>query len=206
MIKNVIFDWSGTLCNDLLEIYKACMIVFEKFGVEKISLEEYKREVELPYMNFYWKYIPGLDKDEQDRVYAEAIKTVGKSKIYEGVRETLHFLKKKGINMAVLSSSPRERIEYEINNFNLGGIFSCIFADVHDKRDAVEELMEKCNFEKEETLYVGDIEHDVDTGKHAGITTVAITWGYCTKDRLEKSNPDYMIDKIEQLKEIITSA
>ncbi len=49
-MRNVIFDWSGTLSND---IYKACMKVFEKLGLKKISFSEFKRNFLLPYMKFY---------------------------------------------------------------------------------------------------------------------------------------------------------
>ena len=61
MIKNIIFDWSGLINNDFPAVYNAIMSIFEKYGVKRISSEEFKKEWVQPYMVFYNKYIPGLD-------------------------------------------------------------------------------------------------------------------------------------------------
>ncbi len=56
MIRNIIFDWSGTLSNDLIPVYTATMNVFRKLGLKTLSLEEYKKEFTLPYIHFYHKH------------------------------------------------------------------------------------------------------------------------------------------------------
>jgi len=52
MIKNVIFDWSGVINDDLVTVYKAIMAIFQKLGAKEISLEEFKREWEQPHMRY----------------------------------------------------------------------------------------------------------------------------------------------------------
>ena len=52
-------------------------------------------------------------------------------------------------------------------------------------------------------LYVGDSEVDVVTGKNAGVKTIAVTWGFRTKEELMIAGARYMIDKAEQLQEYL---
>ena len=52
-----------------------------------------------------------------------------------------------------------------------------------------------------ECLYVGDSEVDVVTGKNAGVKTIAVTWGFRTKEELMIAGVQYMIDKAEKLQE-----
>ena len=64
-IKNIIFDWSGTISDDFTPVYQASTLVFKKLGREPISIEEFKREFALPYMLFWNKYFPKLKEEEE---------------------------------------------------------------------------------------------------------------------------------------------
>tara|TARA_Y100000310_G_scaffold342738_1_gene447167 strand:+ start:588 stop:1196 length:609 start_codon:yes stop_codon:yes gene_type:complete len=202
MIKNIIFDWSGTLSDDLLSCHRICMSVFENCGVNSISLDEFKDEFILPYMEFYWKYIPDLKKEVQDRIFSENIDNCSPD-LYPEVKETLQFLKNKNVNMIILSSTNQSHIDQEMIKHNLGHFFSEVKASVYDKIKVIPELMIKHNFKPEETVFVGDMVHDILTGKAAGIKTLALTWGYHKRAKLFSANPDYIINNIEELKKII---
>ena len=52
-------------------------------------------------------------------------------------------------------------------------------------------------------MYVGDMTHDIEAGKEAGVKTVALTWGYQSKEILEKHNPDYIIANISELDKLL---
>ena len=84
MIKNIIFDWSGTLSNDTEIVHQIIMTIFEKSGHNRISLDEFRNEFMLPYMEFYWKYIPDLKKEDQDRLFKENISEVN-PQLFPGV-------------------------------------------------------------------------------------------------------------------------
>lgn len=61
----------------------------------------------------------------------------------------------------------------------------------------------KLGVDYKECLYVGDSEVDVVTGKNAGVKTIAVTWGFRTKEELMIAGARYMIDKAEQLQEYL---
>ena len=56
---------------------------------------------------------------------------------------------------------------------------------------------------KSDVYFVGDEVRDIDAGKKTGIKTIAVSWGYNTKDALAKEHPDYLIDSPLELKDIV---
>ncbi len=51
-----------------------------------------------------------------------------------------------------------------------------------------------------ECLYFGDTNTDMQTGIHAGMDTVAVTWGFRDRKELETFKPKYIIDHPEKIK------
>lgn len=50
MIKNLVFDGSGTLSNNLQQVYETVMKVYGEFGVPRITLDEFRDSYRFPYM------------------------------------------------------------------------------------------------------------------------------------------------------------
>ena len=203
MIRNIIFDWSGTLSNDLIPVYTAIMSVFRKLGLRTLSLEEYKKEFTLPYMHFYHKFKKDIDKEEVDKLFSKEINSVEEPKPFSDAKEILEFLKQKNIQIVVFSSVPQEKLEKEIRDYGFQKFFVDINGSVHDKVETITQIMEKNGFEANETAYVGDMIHDVDAGKKAKVITIAVSWGYQLKEKLSKESPNFLIDDLKELKKLI---
>lgn len=203
MTKNIIFDWSGVISDDLAPVHEATMLVFKQLGGTPISIEEYKREFTLPYMIFWNKYFPNLTKEEGDRFYNTAIYQVEEPTIYKGVKEELNKLKATGVRMIVISAHPKSKLMKEASSYGIDSLFQEINAGIHDKAETIQEILERNYFQPQETLYVGDMTHDIDAGKKVGVKTVAIGWGYQTKRKLMESSPDYYIADISGLEKLL---
>ena len=203
MIKNIIFDWSGVLSNDLIPVYRASMLVFKKLGKEPISLEEYKREFTLPYMVFWNKYFPELTKEEENKLFLKEINLVDEPKSFPNVKKILKFLKQKNIKLAILSSHPQEKLEKEIKDYKFQKFFLEINGSVHDKIETIIKIMKRNNFNPNETAYVGDMTHDIKAGKKAKVITIAVSWGYQPKEKLLKENPKLLINDLKELNKLI---
>ena len=65
------------------------------------------------------------------------------------------------------------------------------------------ELMEKMHVKPEEVLYVGDSLVDIKTAQNSSLKAVSVSWGFVDKDRLVQAKPDYIIDKPDELIDII---
>src|SRR5437867_10067408 len=58
VIRNIIFDWSGTLVDDLPAVWQATNHVFSQAGVATMTLEQFRAEFCLPFRHFYDRYTP----------------------------------------------------------------------------------------------------------------------------------------------------
>lgn len=203
MIKNIIFDRSGTLSNDIGPVVEATNIVFQQLGREPISIEEFRREFSLPYMNFWNKYFPDLTKEKQDKLFVEAIHSVGEPEPFPGMEELLMKLYDKGINMIVYSSHPQTKLDKEMLDNNFTQYFKEVLGSVHNKAECIKEILERNKFKLDETLYIGDMVHDIETSKKAGIKMLAVSWGYDTKEELLAAKPDYLVDNLVELNEVL---
>src|SRR5208283_4405243 len=68
-IQNIIFDWSGTLVDDLPAVLAATNFVFAQCGVAAMSLEKFRAEFCLPFKDFYDRFAPGVPVAELERTF-----------------------------------------------------------------------------------------------------------------------------------------
>jgi phosphoglycolate phosphatase-like HAD superfamily hydrolase len=64
-------------------------------------------------------------------------------------------------------------------------------------------LIEKFQIDPSNVLLVGDSAVDVETGKRAGVMTVAVSYGFCDPRSNKDFAPDCVIDDLAQLQELI---
>ena len=64
-------------------------------------------------------------------------------------------------------------------------------------------LLEKLKAAKEECLYVGDSEVDIQTGRNAGVRTISVTWGFRTREVLVAAGAGTIIDRPEELLRLV---
>ncbi|MBT3538477.1 HAD family hydrolase [Candidatus Woesearchaeota archaeon] len=203
MINALIFDWAGTLQNNIDVYVELCGVIFKKLGKTPISKEEIRQNITIPYMNFWNKYFPDMTLEKQNKLYAETIISLDKSQLYDGVKETLEHLSQKGIKLFVVSSEMSFTLLPEAKRGNLLDLFTEVIADVHEKEESIKEVIAKHNLDPEKTAYVGDTDGDIIAGKTCGVKTIAITWGMQAKEPLTASNPDIMIDDIKEILDLV---
>lgn len=203
MNKAIIFDWSGTLMNNFSCFCKVCDLIFEELNIEKISEEEVKQTFTLPYMKFWNTHIPNLSKDEQDKLYKKYVHQAWESEIYPNAKETLLFIEKLWWKMFVVSSDPISKLIPQIKESWMMDLMTKIVGDVYEKWEVISSIVENYGLDKNKTYYIGDTSGDIDAGKKADVKTIWISWGFQDKNLLSKSNPDFLIDDIIELNNIL---
>lgn len=199
MIKNIVFDWSGVVNDNVRTAHTVANKVLTHFGAYEITLQEFKHEFKMPYMKFYNKYLPSLTLKEQQQVYDKYIKKVKNVNVYPGLPDRLKVYRKKGIHMFVNSSDLPQTLLREVQVFGLDGIFTEIFADVYDKLTALKEIVKKHNLKVSDSVFIGDTDYEVWCGKEIGMKTIAVTWGYQTRQMLKQANPDFIVGSLKEM-------
>jgi len=206
MIKNIIFDWSGVINDNRDTSYLVILEMLKKFNVAPITMEKFRTEWEQPYMIFYNKFIPNLTLEEETKVYKEIYTNFAKDHQpfpYPKMVDMLKKFKHNGIKLIIISSDHPEHLFKEISDFGLNGVFDEINSNVHDKSEDLVDTIQRNNFNPQETIFIGDTQHEIDAGKSANLITGAVTWGIHSRSRLESAKPDYIIDSPDELAELV---
>ena len=206
MIKNIIFDWSGVINDNVETCLIAINYIFKHFGVSPITKEQMKKEWVQPYMLFYEKYISNINLTEEQELYKiaypEAKKTIPTS-CFPGMKQTLEKLKNAGIQMIIISSDHPDHLFDEMEDYGLNGIFTETYTDVVDKREGLKENLKKHGFNRDDTIFIGDTHHEIDSGKSVGMLTGAVTWGFQNEKQLKEAGPNYIFHNPEELENVI---
>ncbi len=192
-IDHVIWDWNGTLFNDMDTVMVALSQIMTKYSLKPLSREQYLEHFGFPIVDFYKKVgfnLTDVDfntvSEEFHKVYAEHIHL---SQIFTGAENTLSLVKKLNLKQSVLTAAFQNHIEYWLNKYNLEKYFDHVFglSDklAHSKMARGEELMRASGSTPERTLLLGDTDHDLEVGQHLGVKVILLTQGHQCPQRLK---------------------
>lgn len=74
------------------------------------------------------------------------------------------------------------------------------YAQVLDKRQKIHELLDTHNLDPVDTMFVGDMVHDIETAQHGGVFSVATLTGYDPPERLAAAKPDLTVSNLHGLR------
>jgi HAD superfamily hydrolase (TIGR01662 family) len=131
---------------------------------------------------------------------------------FEGVIDILKNLRKIGFKLALVTSASKRTARNLKKQYpDLYNQFDCIVTrnDVKLTKPFPEQIhkaLTKLQISKEKAVIIGDFASDIKAGKNAGIRTVAVLSEYPQENKriLEKTNPDFIVDNISEIPEIVT--
>ena len=211
MIKAILFDLDGTLLNTLNDLNATLNYTLNNFSLYNVTITQTRNFIGNGVRNLIKKAI-GNAKIDEEKAY-EIFKNYYRNHIkdytntYDGIIELLKTLKEKNIKIAVVSNKYQEGVEILVNHLLKPYIDIAVGSSekvkVKPAPDMVNIVLNKLNVNKEDCLFVGDSDVDIITGKSNNMTTIAVTWGYKDIDVIRSNNPDYIIDKPQQLINIL---
>ncbi len=204
MIETVILDWSGVVSDDLEAVWLTSNDILKGRGAKPVSLEQFKELFELPFMNFYKKIgVKITEEDERQRWDRVFPKYYNRVRIMPNAKHAIEKLKQDKKKIIVFSAHNQKLLLDELKSYGLQDLVNEVHASVNDKREEISKLIEKHEIEPSKTVYVGDMQHDIETANGAGIKSIAVLSGYDTKEDLEMEKPDYIINDLGELPGLI---
>jgi phosphoglycolate phosphatase len=109
-------------------------------------------------------------------------------------------LKKDNI-LTVISSNISQVIHIILSKSGFRSCFQKVLgADFgYSKEEKILHALNCFQMGKDRTFYVGDTVGDIKEGRLAGVKTIAVTWGWHSKEKLETASPDYLIETPDDL-------
>ena len=208
MIKIVIFDFDGTLADTFDLILAIANRLSLEFGYKQAKKEEIPEIQKLSPLELINQSgisifkVPFLLK----RIRAEFKKEINDVGLFAGIKEALLALKLQGYKIGIITSNGQENVEYVLQKYDLL-IFDFMVSGttLFGKHRVIKKYLKSENIQPEEMVYVGDETRDINSAKKAKIKAIAVTWGFNSREALSEYNPDALVEKPEELIEVINN-
>lgn len=210
MIKTVIWDWNGTLLDDLDLSLNCVNILLDERNIPTLTLERYKEIFTFPVIDYY--KAAGFDFEKEPfevpakqyvRIYRDGVDSV---KLFPDVIGTLKYLKEKGYRLLVLSAMRDDNLKLMIEYTGITHFFDGIFGIkdnyAREKVSLGEQLVTDLNLNPSECLMIGDTLHDAEVSEHCGFNCILYTGGHVSRRRLE-TKKHRIIERLSELKDIL---
>ncbi|MEP6778282.1 MAG: HAD-IA family hydrolase, partial [Gemmatimonadaceae bacterium] len=128
--------------------------------------------------------------------------------IYPGVMDLLTWAKSRGHAIGLVTSKGHGMTARSLAHVGLATMFDVEVTVESTTRhkplaDPVVYALEQLQISHEHALFVGDSTHDMHSGKAAGVSTAAATWGPFSREELETAHPDHWLNSMGDLQSII---
>ena len=193
--KTIFFDLDGTITDSAPGIMNSIKYALEKNHLPMLSEEQLRSFIGPPLRGQFCK-VCGLADEESARMvedYREYYRDKGifGNNVYDGVIEMLEKLRKKGFRLAIATSKPEMFAKQIADYFGFSKYFDFIGGAC---------MNESCNItDRNEVVMVGDRSHDMIGAKKAGLHSIGVLYGYGSKEELEQSGAEMLVEVPEQI-------
>lgn len=205
-VKYIVFDFDGTIADIKPIIHLLSNQASEKFHLQDITPEKIHkarnmspREI-MVYFHIPFFLIPPLAAyvKFQQKQMIDHIPPV------KGIEDLLCNLSKKTYQLGIVTSNNTETVSQFLNKHTIT-LFSFIHSELNlfGKHKALQNLMTGKKISSDQIIYIGDEVRDIQACKKIGIPIISVTWGFNGRRILKKHNPDYLVDKPEEIEDIL---
>lgn len=190
-IRQVLWDWNGTLLDDLTYAIGVRNRTFPAFGLPRIgSVAEYHRQFTFPVRRYYER--AGVTDETFVAVahawMAEYVRGFGTVPLHVDAVETLARFAAAGVRQAVLSATRRDMLESQIARFPIRAYFTDVLglSDIYARsKEAVGlDYLARCGVPAASTLMIGDTLHDAEVARAMGTGCVLVARGHQSRETL----------------------
>ena len=191
-VSTIIWDWNGTLLNDLGLCVSSINVLLVKRNLPKLNSHKYKEVFSFPVKDYYQAVGFDFNKEEFDVPALEFIELyenhVKNCMLQTGALEVLNYFKEGGIKQFVLSAMHQNMLEKTLKHNGIFHFFEGV-AGLGDhfavsKVQRGQQLISQFKIEKENALIIGDTIHDFEVAQELGIRCILIADGHQSEERL----------------------
>ncbi|MDE5835083.1 MAG: HAD family hydrolase [Ruminococcus sp.] len=207
-----IFDLDGTLADTLYDLADATNYGLEKLDYPIHPYESYKQFVGNGVQKLCYRALPENRKDDTEKlleIFSEYYGThfLDKTKLYDGMKETLDILKENNVTLAVATNKPQNFARQIVNKLLPESDFVKVLGGCEErpkKPDTaiINEILSVLPADNK-VFMIGDSNVDIQTAKNAGISSIGCAWGFRGVEELTKAGADFIAETPEDIADFI---
>ncbi len=169
-----------------------------------MSLEQFRAEFCLPFQIFYDKHTPDVPMAQLETWFHGRFREVQSSVCaLPHAQAFLELCRTHKIRTFLLSTVAADHFAVQERTTGFGQYLDTPYTGVWDKRQKIHDILADHSLRPEETLFIGDMQHDIETAKHGGVQSCAVLTGYNTLEQLRTAQPDLIVEHLGELREIL---
>lgn len=203
--RAVIFDLDGTLLNTLEDLKEAVNAALASRELPCCTLEQVRQYVGNGIRNLMRRAVPqGEENPEFEELLAFFREYYREhcsdhTEPYENIMHLLMELKARKVPVAIVSN----KVDFAVKELSRRFFSDYVAVAVGEREgvlrkpapDMVELALKELGCTKENAIYVGDSDVDLETAANAGITCVSVTWGFRDRAFLLEHGAETLIDR-----------
>lgn len=194
-MATIIWDWNGTLLNDLHHCISTINTVLKKRNLPLVDHNQYREVFSFPVKNYYQTI--GFDFSKEDfsipaREFIDLYDGgVTGCPLHDSAIDVLEFFRNKGVRQFVLSAMKQNMLEFTLKHNQIFHFFEGV-AGLNDhyaasKIERGKQLIQQYNIDHKNTVIIGDTNHDFEVAQELGVKCILIADGHQSKKRLKKT-------------------
>jgi len=212
-MPNIIWDWNGTMLNDMDLCIDVVNGMLEKRGLSVIDKEKYQALFCFPVSEFYRAIGFQIDNGAFEAMSNEYIKAYlsrfGACQLQPYVHQSIEKLSGVGFHHYVLSAMEQKALEFSLTGHEITHLFKGIqgITDYHAKGKVQQgiRLFEKYGINPKETYLIGDTSHDYEVANALHCQCVLVANGHFPENRLKRECSAPVVKNIREATTYILS-
>lgn len=197
-IKNLFFDFNGTILDDLGLSYAILCELVEKAGINKISLDGYRQNFTFPVRKYYENCGFDFTKITFEQINDYFLEQYNarwrtETKIFDDCIEVLKKFKEKGYKLYILTACEKGLLTETLDYFGITDLFDGLIASDNNAAEGKvsygSKYIKEHNIDPSESILLGDTIYDKDTADALGMR--------CTLFALGHNDPIFLKNRAE---------
>ena len=206
-IRHIIWDWNGTLFDDVDLCVENINWLLKKYNYLPITKERYKEIFTFPVIEYYRRAGFNLEQLDFTKIGKEWMDRYEQkkyqAKLADGAEEIVKIFFDKGIKQSILSAYSEDTLIEIIDRFGLKNFFTNIVGldniYAESKINLGKRLIQKIDTNKDEILLIGDTVHDFEVAQELGCKCILLSSGHQSRKELEKCG----VEVVDELKDLM---
>ena len=216
--KLLIFDLDGTLSDTIGAIAEAVNLTLASFSYPQKSEEQVRRAVGNGARMIIKRLMPEECAENEEMVsetlckYNEMYGTtyLHTTEMYDGVRDMILELAKKGFRIAVYSNKQDAYVKGLVSMYFPNGEV-CVArgqTDIPIKPDpmGVNIILDELGVSASESVFVGDSGVDLKTAQNSGMDFIGVAWGFCGRRMLSDLGAEIIVDHPSEILRLLLNS
>ncbi len=208
----ILFDLDGTLTDPEEGITRSFQYALHHFGIEEKDPARLREIIGPPLLESFTKQygFSQIDALLAVDVYREYFTQTGiyENRLYPGVEEMLRTLQQAGKRLMVATSKPTVFANRILEHFNIRQYFTFVAgSELNGNRSAKAEVIQwalaHSGTNPKRAVMVGDRKHDIMGAVETNVDTIAVLYGYGSREELEEAGAAYFAETPQQVAEYI---